>query len=133
MRFKSCRVCGKEYEVGGLWPGCCSAKCKKKRRIFLANSRPIIESNTRLNKMQNRASKAFLVSPLWKRLRYEAFRKYGQRCMCCGITNKEAVLQVDHIKPRSRYPELADDINNLQILCRICNCGKSNKYEDDLR
>jgi ATP-dependent Lon protease len=45
--------------------------------------------------------------------------------MCCGDTPENgAVMNVDHIKPRKRYPELALDIRWLQILCGACNHGK---------
>jgi 5-methylcytosine-specific restriction endonuclease McrA len=42
-------------------------------------------------------------------------------------------MHVDHIKPRSKYPalELAED--NLQVLCELCNIGKSNTNETDWR
>ena len=42
-------------------------------------------------------------------------------------------LHVDHIKPRSKHPELELDINNLQILCKDCNLGKSNTDSIDYR
>ncbi|MBX0289734.1 HNH endonuclease [Hymenobacter sp. HSC-4F20] len=61
-------------------------------------------------------------------------RKYGARCQCCGRTRKDGVaIQVDHIKPRSRYPKLCLTFSNLQVLCWSCNQGKSNKYADDWR
>ncbi|WP_106598587.1 HNH endonuclease [Dyadobacter jiangsuensis] len=53
--------------------------------------------------------------------------------MCCGLTPPRAKMHVDHIKPRSKFPRLELDINNLQILCQYCNIGKSNLYEDDWR
>ena len=55
--------------------------------------------------------------------------------MCCGRSKKEhgVVIHVDHIKPRSKFPELALEFDNLQILCDDCNIGKCNKYEDDWR
>jgi len=43
------------------------------------------------------------------------------------------VIHVDHIKPRSRYPELSLEIENLQVLCEDCNMGKSNVFETDWR
>jgi hypothetical protein len=42
-------------------------------------------------------------------------------------------MHVDHIKPRSKYPDLELSRQNLQVLCEDCNLGKSNKYEDDWR
>lgn len=70
----------------------------------------------------------------WKELRYAVLRKYGFQCMGCSRGRIDGVvLHVDHIKPRSIYPELALVESNLQVLCADCNLGKSNKYEDDLR
>jgi len=43
------------------------------------------------------------------------------------------VLHVDHIKPRSKYPELSLTFSNLQILCEDCNFGKSNIDQTDWR
>jgi hypothetical protein len=80
------------------------------------------------------ASDAFLSSYEWRKLRMEALIKYGRKCMCCGATPETgAVMNVDHIKPRKRYPELALKINNLQILCHDCNHGKGNWNETDWR
>lgn len=64
----------------------------------------------------------------------EALKKYSPRCMCCGATPKDgAVMNVDHIKPRKLFPNLALDINNLQILCHECNHGKGNWDQTDWR
>lgn len=78
--------------------------------------------------------KAFYKSREWKEVRYKAFVKYGNQCMCCGCKPEYGcILQVDHIKPRHKYPELALDINNLQILCASCNRGKYGDDETDWR
>jgi len=82
----------------------------------------------------NVASKDFLESFEWRRLRMEALKKYSPRCMCCGATPKDgAVMNVDHIKPRKLFPALALDISNLQILCHECNHGKGNWDQTDWR
>jgi len=44
-----------------------------------------------------------------------------------------AVMNVDHIRPRKLFPELALDINNLQVLCHECNHGKGNWDQTDWR
>jgi hypothetical protein len=80
------------------------------------------------------SSENFYRSREWRQVRYEALIKCGRACMCCGAKPKDGIiLHVDHVKPRSKYPQLELDINNLQILCEDCNLGKSNIYEDDFR
>ncbi|MEI9535768.1 HNH endonuclease [Enterobacter cancerogenus] len=57
---------------------------------------------------------------------------YGGRCRACGVTAQHGVVMlVDHIKPRSKFPHLALEINNLQVLCEDCNKAKSNT--DDIK
>jgi 5-methylcytosine-specific restriction endonuclease McrA len=80
------------------------------------------------------ASSAFLESYEWRRVRMQAIKKYGSRCQCCGATPADgAVMNVDHIKPRRLFPQLALDIDNLQILCNPCNHGKGNWDMTDWR
>jgi 5-methylcytosine-specific restriction endonuclease McrA len=77
---------------------------------------------------------AFLSTFEWRRLRMEALKKYGPKCMCCGATPAQgAVMNVDHIKPRKTNPHLAMELNNLQILCHECNHGKGNWDQTDWR
>lgn len=72
--------------------------------------------------------RTFYNSPEWRRLRYKAFKLYGNQCSCCGRSAKDGLkMHVDHIKPRSKYPDLALDISNLQILCEDCNISKGNR------
>lgn len=76
----------------------------------------------------------FYAGKAWQALRYSVLAERGNRCECCGATPADgARMHVDHIKPRSRYPELALDRKNLQVLCDQCNMGKSNRHEDDWR
>jgi 5-methylcytosine-specific restriction endonuclease McrA len=80
------------------------------------------------------SSDAFLQTFEWRKLRMEALKKYGPRCMCCGATPQTgAVMNVDHIKPRKIFPELALEIDNLQVLCNECNHGKGNWDMTDWR
>lgn len=70
----------------------------------------------------------------WLAVRYETLRKQGARCRCCGRTARDgAIIQVDHILPRSRFPELALSADNLQVLCRDCNLGKGARDSTDWR
>jgi 5-methylcytosine-specific restriction endonuclease McrA len=73
----------------------------------------------------------FYESREWRELRYTVIKRHGRKCQACGAIDKR--IHVDHIKPRSKYPDLALEESNLQILCEDCNMGKSNKDETDWR
>lgn len=73
----------------------------------------------------------FYMTKEWRQLRYSVLVKYGKICMCCG--SKQGYLHVDHIKPRSKFPELELEFSNLQVLCESCNVGKSNQDQTDWR
>lgn len=75
----------------------------------------------------------FFRSLAWLELRYKVLKHYGARCMCCGHTGRTRTLQVDHIKPRIKFPELALEFSNLQVLCKQCNQGKGFKDQTDWR
>ena len=85
----------------------------------------------RVNYAQKRASdKAFYASWEWKKVRFEVLKKYGPVCMLC---NSRERIVVDHIKPRSKFPDLQLDPDNCQVLCNDCNMGKSNDDFTDFR
>ena len=76
----------------------------------------------------------FYSSAPWKELRYRVLKASDGRCALCGVSaSSGAVLHVDHIKPRSLFPELALEESNMQVLCADCNIGKSNKDDTDWR
>ncbi len=75
----------------------------------------------------------FYDSREWRELRFRVLRKYAFQCMACGRSPPEVKIHVDHIKPRSKYPKLELDFDNLQLLCADCNIGKNNYSEEDLR
>lgn len=81
-------------------------------------------------KKKNKKEVDFYKSWDWKKLRYETLKKYGAMCMLCGSDYR---IVVDHIKPRSRFPELELDPDNMQVLCNECNMGKGNKDYTDFR
>jgi hypothetical protein len=59
------------------------------------------------------------------RLRALVLMRDEARCRLCGATPSDGVrLHVDHIKPWSKDGETV--LENLQILCNVCNIGKSN-------
>jgi len=121
------------------WNGGGGGKPRKKihpARAILATSgnKKVNRKAKRTQKVKNRVG--FYSTWEWKKIRYETMKRFEHRCQCCGWQPSDTPygrLVVDHIKPRSKHPELALDINNLQVLCNDCNMGKSNIYEDDFR
>ena len=86
-------------------------------------------------KGKNKQKPNFYKSREWLELRYRVIRKYKGNCMACGQNHMMhgAVIHVDHIKCRLKFPKLELVFSNLQILCEKCNKGKSYKYKDDWR
>lgn len=77
------------------------------------------------NQRKPRSNPNFYQSTEWRQLRYLALKNTGGACQCCGASARHgAVLHVDHIKPRSQYPELALSLDNIQVMCDDCNIGK---------
>ena len=50
-------------------------------------------------------------------------------CQCCGEMDKQ--LQIHHILPIAKYPNLASDMGNMVTLCQICHSKYHNMYSDD--
>lgn len=74
----------------------------------------------------------FYTTPDWRALRAKVIRREGGICRECGVQIfRKRDVTVDHIKPRSRYPELALDPSNLQVLCRSCNSSKGASVETE--
>ena len=76
----------------------------------------------------------FYTSTAWRQLRYLALKNAAASCQCCGTRAAPGFpLHVDHIKPRSRYPEFELNLDNLQVLCQNCNIGKGAWDDTDWR
>lgn len=88
-------------------------------------------SDNEVAKQMRKAKDAFLQSAAWKALRLTVIARYGAKCMRCGHTPRQPLkINVDHVKPRKFYPELALEESNLQVLCASCNKAKGNKVID---
>lgn len=76
----------------------------------------------------NGGDATFYDSNKWQRLRYQVLLESDGRCKLCGRSTREhgVIMHVDHIKPRSRFPNLSMVKSNLQVLCEDCNRGKRN-------
>ena len=103
---------------------------EKTKRDGLAKSR--LEELARDRQKKIDEMKAFYASSEWRLVREKVIQEQGRACQNCGckILN-DYYLTVDHIKPRSKFPELALDKSNLQVLCRKCNSSKGAIYNEE--
>lgn len=65
----------------------------------------------------------------WKRLRQQVLGA-SDVCWLCGDRGADTV---DHVLPRSLYPELAEDISNLRPAHRSCNSARGAGHTDRVR
>lgn len=61
----------------------------------------------------------------WGFLRRMACERDDYTCQECGH-REPAIMEVDHIKRKADYPELAKDLDNLMTLCPNCHRRKTN-------
>lgn len=61
---------------------------------------------------------------LWRRA---VFQRDGYKCIWCGVAG--AILEADHIKPFSLFPELRFAIDNGRTLCKSCH-SKTSTYKN---
>lgn len=60
------------------------------------------------------------------KMRFSIYQKDGYRCRKCGVSQRYAQLEVDHIIPISKGGK--STYSNLQTLCHRCNVEKGNRY-----
>lgn len=119
-----------------VWNEWKRGRCKTEEQVKEKPIKVISTPKIRISKSANKIPSAeFFASDSWRAVRYRVLELHGATCQCCGRSRKAhgVILHVDHIHPRSIRPDLALDINNLQVLCEDCNLGKSNKFATDWR
>lgn len=128
-----CNVCIKARYIKSKYLS--MAKTEFKGHRYLKENRRNIKLEKRIErkKREPRVSNNpnFYKSLEWRVLRSKVISTYGRQCMLCETRFGE--MHVDHIKPRSKYPRLELEFNNLQVLCKKCNLDKSNLHEIDFR
>lgn len=97
----------------------------KKTALEIRNEMELFWANRHLNRLIRRIERE-----KWNIIKKQALALYGAMCHRCGSIEQ---INVDHIKPKSKYPQLRFDLSNLQILCWPCNKEKGNKHETDYR
>lgn len=133
LNKKRCIRCKKKFVLPGISNLYCTVKCEERSKPKKRPGKYVAPSTKKKKKIKFKSKGVihlkkirvgFYESPLWQALRYKIIKKYERKCMVCFRTGIE--LHVDHIKPISKFPELALEPENLQVLCRDCNLGKSN-------
>jgi len=117
-RNRVCKTCGKTFTPkvpSRILHGkdkFCSKECEKVKLI----GKPAWNSGkgTRTSYWQR-----FKNSSKWKRTRKAAFERDSYTCVWCGKVG--GILHPDHIKPKSKFPELMFDLDNIRTLCRECH------------
>ncbi|MFC8521532.1 MULTISPECIES: HNH endonuclease [Micrococcaceae] len=60
-------------------------------------------------------------------------RETDSRCAYCDSHMSQVTYaHIEHYKPRSTYPELVVDWDNLTVACPRCNSSKSDTFSEDL-
>ena len=69
-------------------------------------------------------AKTFYRSAEWKLLREQIMNQHQNVCRMCNRVLDRSEITIDHIMPRSKFPDLPLVANNMQVLCRPCNSSK---------
>ena len=90
--------------------------------------------NTPQNPPDASERQKFRDSSQWRALRYDCLTLSEGRCCLCGRTAHDGTtLQVDHVVPITVDWSKRMERDNLQVLCKDCNEGKSNRDATDWR
>ena len=101
------------------------------RRRYLPEINAHLEELARERQKKIDDTNTFYASSEWRLVREQVIQEQERVCQECGRRVKtDYDLTVDHIKPRSKFPELALDKSNLQVLCRRCNSAKGATYNE---
>lgn len=127
VRDLACKQCGQLFKLQiaamtrnrGQY---CSKACK-----FAANTLPGTPREKKRQYQRNRDLRERVARSIrhhtlseWKAL----LARHGGRCVKCGSSDR---IERDHIIPISKGGD--DSIENIQPLCKRCNCSKHNKIE----
>ena len=101
-------------------------KAEISKRMPIVQSR--LEQLARERQKEIEEAEAFYRSAEWQLIRKQVIEEQGAVCQECGVgITDEFDLTVDHVNPRSRFPDGALDVSNLRVLCRRCNSRKGSR------
>lgn len=68
----------------------------------------------------------------YRKLKPELLEKFNNQCVYCGTKLLEPLMaDVEHFYPKSLYPDLVLETENLLIACKACSIMKANKFPID--
>jgi len=68
----------------------------------------------------------------YTQLKAKLLKKFNNQCPYCGIKIYDPLMvDIEYFYPKSIYPKLVNDMDNILISCRTCNMIKSNKFPID--
>lgn len=134
--IKSLRVYKKRIPKKSFCSKVCAAK-NVGHRDKSGNKNPNYGNGHKILKEKNpnwRGGSTYTIKQIRKSLDYINWRKdvLKRDNYCCIQCKSIENLEVDHIKPLSKYLELALDINNGRTLCKSCNI-KTDTYGVNIR
>lgn len=109
LKTKPCKHCGSEYHT--------TISCFARPRPPMAKKRLNPKGKITLKWLETRGQWIQANPPVdgyWN-------------CYICGTYLNIDRLTLDHIKSRSRHPELRFELNNLRPCCRKCNAWKGSR------
>jgi len=128
------KILGKPVSKTQIWV-LLAEEYARRKGISLSLGKPKGPRIKKSARLKISSSDVFYNSREWRAVRFQALKQSDGCCELCGESKRShgIVLHVDHIKPRSKRPDLALALSNLQILCAACNLGKSNTDDTDWR
>lgn len=68
----------------------------------------------------------------FRSIKPELLEKFKHQCAYCGTKLYDPLMaDIEHFYPKSLYPHLLEESDNLLIACRACNMIKNNKFPVD--
>ncbi len=87
---------------------------------------PVWEDKTKTKAFRNIRKKISNQTVGWGNARADLIALLGQYCSYCGIPMR-SVLHIEHVLPKSMFPEKMFEWSNFLLACPSCNSTKSNR------
>lgn len=110
-------------------------ECRERHQKNLERDRELCrqwaKNNPEQNRMRGHRRRARIASnggDITAREWEEVKQRFGNRCLCCGLSESERPLTMDHVIPIAMGGKHV--ASNLQPLCKPCNSRKKDRHID---